>query len=271
MVPVCSLSGSEPRHRVTESFGRQPVISERILGLFGDRASDVAMMADADQRFRSRLLELTSGQFHLLGFCLAWRNQVGQGQPSLDRLGQMLLCSKPRAVIIAMAGDCPDGLPGCLAKLPGRFMPDPDYLLLYRLLRERRAAWMLWHADRIGPGLLQLLDGLDPALRHWRFVEFVRTPKALAAIDYVVASVMAFCPEVDRADIVGSLAPVSTARSFEAWFNRWLERAPFPSPPWPGTASLPPITSLRRTPAASGQGARPQRLELRLTAVHWSL
>jgi hypothetical protein len=142
-------------------------------------------------------------------------------------------------------------LPGCLAKLPGRFIPDPDYLLLYRLLKESRAARLLWHADRIGSVLLQLLDWVDPALRHRRFVEFVRTPKALAPIDYLVASVMAFCPEVDRTDIVGSLASVSTARSLEAWFTRWLERAPFPSPPWPGTASLQPITSSAELIAAS--------------------
>lgn len=237
------LTDSQRPNQLHAATYAQCPIPDRILAPFGRHALDVAFMAERVEGFRNALVELSHGQFHLLGFALSWRAKQGGDRPSLEQLAVAILRMKPRKLILGLAGACPDGLPGCLSKLPAQLMRNDDYLLLFDLLREPRAARVLWHVGRITPDLLALLHRLDPILRVRSFTAYLKTPKAVAGIEYLVAIVLKLDPGLDRVAVLRSLATVTSSQSLETWFTHWLSRSPFPTPPWAGNETLRPLTS----------------------------
>jgi hypothetical protein len=161
--------------------------------------------------------------------------------------------ARAKNLIAQLHGRCPPGIIRCLGALPQRVAPAATYLLLLRLLDERAASQVLWHSTKITSNLLHLLDRLDPPLRRTKFVSFVGTLRGADGVDCLIALLTRHCPNVNRQDLLESLALVETTQSLERWFTRWLMHAPLPEPPWEGTSLLRPLRTIKEIEAVAEQ------------------
>jgi hypothetical protein len=203
-------------------------------------------MAHGNTLFRRSLQDLTDTQFHLIGLALALRTRVPPRRCiDLVELALQLAAGRPKRLIAQLYGVCPPGAVGCLAKLPDRLMTGRAYLCLMKLLREPRAAKILWHADTITPNMIAVLDRLDPALRTSQLVHFLRIPNAVDAIDYLTWVVSRFNPDLNRSELLRSLLHLRDSTSLERWFERRMMKGPLPPPPWEGTDEFRPLRTTR--------------------------
>jgi hypothetical protein len=226
-------------------FGRARHLSPKLQSLFGRYGADICEMSDRNEAFRVSLLELSQERFHLIGLALALRDRSSTaGQFGLGELATELTTTRPRDLIARLYGRCPFGLVGCLKKLPRRIMSGSAYLRLIVLLEEPRAAKVLWHADRLTPNMITLLQRVDPALRRSKFVGWLAVPRAVEVVDYLIAAILRARPDVERQQLLSSLARVGSASSLETWCVRWLSKAALPDPPWPGIELLRPLRTV---------------------------
>lgn len=215
-----------------------------LLSHFGSYAAEVDQMAAASGRFQQSLLQLTSRQFHLIGFSLAlWRRSTS---PNVDvsELGELLASVPAKEVIGRIYGPTPRGLLRSLGKLPNHLLRPGAYVNLITLLEEPRAAKVLFHMDGISANTIALLTRLDPALRKPRLIALLRVPRAAAIVEFLIEAILRHRSGVSRQAVLASLGSVGTAEGLEKWFCGWIEKTEFPSPPWNGNDVCVPLRTI---------------------------
>ena len=221
-------------------------LSSITLRCFGWCSPAVAEMAACTPELERFIPRLSIRLLHLVAMALTLRRALPASSPlALGELAGWLTGLPAKEVIARLYGRYPAGTLNCLDKLPQRVLPAESYRDLLTLLEEPHAAKVLWHMKSIGPGLIELLLALDPALRAPAFVKFARKAERVEAFDYLVVALLQIRAAESRTALLASLAHVTSDDGLGLWFNRWVRKAPFPAPPWEGTAGLYPLQSAR--------------------------
>jgi hypothetical protein len=128
-------------------------------------------------------------------------------------------------------------------RLRGR-VSDAGYHLLLDLLDERQALAGLLSGP-ISERRLVALASLPIAFRRYGVERLVAGDGPRQTFEFAVAALANLRPDLTPALLARSLRNVRSGEGLEEWLCQLLERAPLPTPPWPGTDTLCPLLTTR--------------------------
>ena len=209
---------------------------------FGWSAGLVKSMCNADPAFAGHVLGLDLSGRHFLALVCSGLDDRAVSRTELKTMAKRIRSEPRKAVLTAALGDCPPGLCKVVGKLGGRLMSREDYTNLVGFLREKNAAKVLVHSNRLTSFVIQVLGLLDPPFRRLPIINAIRDREDLNIVRYGIESVRRLRPTLNDQQIAVSLArSISRRRRLGSWLNHHLEKVDLPKPPWPGTACLQPL------------------------------
>lgn len=181
----------------------------------------------------------------------------------------LLMLMKPKAIIEASLGTCPEGFVGALRKLGFEplsldGMNELRVIFTDPSLAHRRKTIM--QLPRLDPDLFDAVCRLDPALVSPGVVRQAATGSGADRINRQIAAIRRHCSTATDEALASSLGEAEG--STDAWARSWLSRADqnFPAPPWGGDQGLIPLV----TGALLTKAAQRTRTCIR-TRIHYIL
>lgn len=151
-----------------------------------------------------------------------WRDQ-------LAAVAELLPTMKPREVVLAGLGICPDGYVGALSKLGHEPLRPKLYLRLLDLFtsssgidRDRRR--VLEQLTSLREGQLEALDLLDPVLLHPVVCGQIKFEPQAQKLNQILAAIRSCCSSATDDAIRQSLAAFSLSGQTR-WTRNWLSKA----------------------------------------------
>jgi hypothetical protein len=105
------------------------------------------------------------------------------------------------------------------------------------------SAKVLWHVPRVPSRLIDTVAQLEPSFRLPGLATALIHKAELDGFLYAVKVIRRLMPKVTDRELAASLQSVTEPAQLPLWFERWLNRAPLPNPPWRGTKDLRPLRS----------------------------
>ena len=162
-----------------------------------------------------------------------WIAPHGTWNEMIAEVGATLLRMRPREIIEAAMGSCPDGYLGLLDKCGFEALPEDTYLRLHAIfgstdpkIRARKRC--LEQLPDFQEGYLAAVETLDPVLLSPGIVRRYQGQEAASRLNASVSMIRLLVSTADDTAIRDSLE--REERRFPGWFTRWLQRADQPLP-----------------------------------------
>lgn len=170
----------------------------------------------------------------LLNRVHGWIAPHGTWNEMIAEVGGSLLRMRPRAILEAAMGSCPEGFLGLLDKCGFEALPEDAYARLHAIYASTEPAIRaqkrcLLELPDFQPGYLEAVETLDPVLLSPGIVRRYQGQEAASRLNGSVSMIRLLVSTADDNAIRDSLEK-EERRRFPGWFCRWLQRADQPLP-----------------------------------------
>lgn len=153
------------------------------------------------------------------------KSRAPSGLTSMGAVTHYLCALRVRRIIQAIHCACPSGLIGALAKIGPDPLPPEQYRFMHRVLHDpaevARGA-MLRSSLQVTSQSLDVLAQIPADLLHPTIMSFCSRPVVIPHINAAIAFAETMNPDVERDEIIGSLANM-TEKGLVGFIENWMD------------------------------------------------
>lgn len=204
----------------------------------------VRQLCLADPQFLPFFCDQSANGLHYVACALA-HSHLPTDTSDIRSLAIRLRCGSRGEMLSHILGkQLPHGTVSVLGKLGAAVTPRERYCQLVSLLEEENARKTLWHVKEVDQSILTTLQALDPCFRRLGLVTALARNAAVDEFLYVLAGLRRALEPSAMLRVEESAVRINCPTAYQKWLSRWIERCPFPDPPWVGNNSIRPIRSV---------------------------
>lgn len=211
----------------------------------------VRRLCELDQRNIRFCLEPDRATLHFVALCIRGWTRRSAGVGEIEWLATRL-ARQGRRLLIGEIWGRDLGSPRLLSRCRGGVWPAARYDQLAALLADQPRRAALARLARVRSKDVAVLAATPAALLRGPAMDVVFR-HGLSATSYVLAGIRRRGPLISEPDVLGRLSRVKSFHDFAQAIHDALLDVPFPEPPWPGSATLRPLRTLREVHAVGEQ------------------
>jgi hypothetical protein len=199
-------------------------------------------MTNSSARFDEHISAAPNWWRQMVYLCIeikAWDVEKDPGY-----FGDFFAAAPAKTILAETLRDVPEGLLTALKKLAAFPLPSGGYVQLLALLNETASNQVLRHEQEITWWTIDVLRRLPAELRCTGMLNTLTSPEEADALHYVLAVLKRYLTDVQINRFYQATTRIRRQDQLGEFLVSWLMKAPFPTPPWEGTETLRPVSSV---------------------------